>query len=156
VQKKPGAHTHVCKITGLDFLLATTLRAACMLAVVVGSTRATPMDEDDIAGRIRDDDELIVLDETRAIMGGISVSTAYEDPELMGLKVNMSAGDRRSHLIRFIKREILALRAERVARAEANAPNIRAQTEARVEQRRARQRLNRGLQRAVNPEPAQK
>jgi hypothetical protein len=114
------------------------------------------MDEDDIAGRIRDDDELIVLDETRAIMGGISVSTAYADPELMGLKVNMSAGDRRSHLIRFIKREILALRAERVARAEANAANIRAETEARVEQRRARQRLNRGLRRAVNPEPAQK
>jgi len=113
------------------------------------------MDEDDIAGRIRDDDELIVLDETRAIMGGISVSTAYEDPELMGLKVNMSAGDRRSQ-IRFIKREILALRAERVARAEVNAATIRAQTEARVELRRARQRLNRGLRRAVNPEPAQK
>ena len=46
-------------------------------------------------------------------------------------------------MVRFIKREVHALRAERVARAEANAAKIRAEVEARVEQRRARQRRNR-------------
>jgi hypothetical protein len=112
------------------------------------------MDHD--TGRIRDDDELIDLDETRKIMGGVSVSTIYDDPEIQALKISMTPPGRRVRMIRFIRREVAALRAERVARAEANAPNIRAQTEARVEQRRARQRLNRGLRRAVNPEPAQK
>ena len=41
-------------------------------------------------------------------------------------------------MVRFIKREVHALRAERVARAEANAAKVRAEVEARVEQRRAR------------------
>jgi hypothetical protein len=95
----------------------------------------------DTTGRIRDDDELIGLDETRGIMGGISVSTAYADPDLMALKINITAPGQRAKAIRFIKREVYALRAQRVARAEANAPRIRAETEARVEQRRTRQQL---------------
>jgi hypothetical protein len=90
--------------------------------------------------RIRPDDDLIGLDKMRAIMGGISVSTAYEDPELMALKISMTPPGRRTRRVRFIEREVLELRAQRVARAEADAPNVRAQTEARVEQRRARQR----------------
>ena len=91
--------------------------------------------------RIREDDTLIALDETRAIMGNISVSTAYEDPELQALKINMTPAGRRAHTVRFIRREVYALRAERVARAEANAEMVRSQVEARVAQRRARQRL---------------
>jgi hypothetical protein len=91
--------------------------------------------------RIREDDTLDDLDEARRIMGNISVSTAYADPELMALKINMTAPGRRGHLIRFIHRELHALRAERVARAAANAEIIRAETQARVEQLRVRQRL---------------
>jgi hypothetical protein len=90
---------------------------------------------------MRDDDDLIGLDETRKIMGGISISTAYEDGELMALKISMTPPGRRTRMVRFVKRKVLDLRAQRVARAEANAANVRAQTEARVEQRRARQRL---------------
>ncbi|MGY3347733.1 MULTISPECIES: hypothetical protein [unclassified Bradyrhizobium] len=95
---------------------------------------------DHIPKRIRDDDELINLDRTRAIMGGISVSTAYEDPELMALKIPMTAPGRRTKRVSFIEREVKALRAERVARAEANAERVRAETVARVERRRSRQR----------------
>jgi hypothetical protein len=93
-----------------------------------------------IASRMRDDDELVGLDKTRALMGDISVSTAYEDPELMALKISMTPPGRRTKRVRFIVREVLALRAQRVARAEANASKVRAEVEARVEQRRARQR----------------
>ena len=89
---------------------------------------------------MRDDDDLIGLGETRAIMGGISVSTAYEDPELMALKISMTPPGRRTKMVRFIRRKVLDLRALRVARAEANAAKVRAEVEARVEQRRARQR----------------
>jgi siroheme synthase (precorrin-2 oxidase/ferrochelatase) len=95
----------------------------------------------DIISRIREDDELIDLGETRKIMGDVSISSAYEDPELMALRISMTPPGRRTRMVRFIKREIHALRAERVARAEANAENVRAEVEARVEQRRARQRL---------------
>jgi hypothetical protein len=106
------------------------------------------MRDGDTTGRIRDDDELIQLDETRELLGGISVSTAYEDPELMALKISMTPEQRRTRMIRFIKREVLTLRAERVARAEANAANVRTEIEARVERRRARQRLARERSRA--------
>jgi hypothetical protein len=71
----------------------------------------------------------------------MSVATAYEDPELMAIKIKMTAGERRTKNVRFIKREVLALRAQRVSRSDT--ANIRAEVEARVEQRRARQRLRR-------------
>ena len=96
---------------------------------------------DDTLCRILDDDDLITLDETRTLMGGMSVATAYEDPDLMALKIKMTAGERRTKAVRFIKREVLALRAQRVERSEASAAKVRAEVEARVEQRRARQRL---------------
>lgn len=98
------------------------------------------MNDDNSDRRILDDDELIDLGETRKIMGGISVSTAYVDAGLMALKIPMTPAQRRTRMVRFIKREVHALRAERVARAEANAATVRAEVEARVEQRRARQR----------------
>src|SRR5258708_1588701 len=94
---------------------------------------------DDIIRRILDDDELITLDETRKILGGVSTSTAYTDADLMALRINMTAGEARAKRVRWIRREILALRAQRVARAEANAAKVRAEIEARVEHRRARQ-----------------
>jgi len=89
---------------------------------------------------ILDDDELIDLDETRKIMGGVSVSSAYANAELMALKISMTPGGRRTRMVRFIKCEVHALRAERVARAKANAAMVKAEVEARVEQRRVRQR----------------
>ena len=94
-----------------------------------------------IVSRMRDDDELIGLDKVRALMGDISISSAYEDSELMALKISMTPPGRRTKRVRFIAREVLALRNQRAARAEANAANVRAEVEARVEQRRARQRL---------------
>ena len=97
-------------------------------------------DDITIERRILDDDELINLDETRKIMGNISTSTAYEDAELMALKISMTPPGRRTKMVRFIRRKVLDLRAERVARAEANAAQIRAEVEARVERRRARRR----------------
>ena len=92
----------------------------------------------DTIGRIKDDDELIDLGETRKIMGDVSISSAYVDPELMALKIAMTPLDSAApRMVRFIKREVHVLRAERVARAEANAAMVRAEVEARVEQRRA-------------------
>jgi hypothetical protein len=117
---------------------------ACDQFNLIARGALDPMRDRDTNARIRDDDELISLDETRELLGGISVSTAYEDPELMALKISMTPEQRRTRMIRFIKREVLALRAERVARAEANAANVRAEIEARVERRRARQRLKTG------------
>jgi hypothetical protein len=96
--------------------------------------------QNDSASRVREDDELIDLTVTRGIMGNISISTAYEDPDLMALKIGMTAPGRRNRMVRFIRREVHALRAQRVARAEAAASTVRAQVEARVELRRAKQR----------------
>jgi hypothetical protein len=93
--------------------------------------------------RIHDDDELIGLVETLGLMGGQSVSCAYADPELMALKIPMTPGGRRVKAVRFIRREVLALRAARVARADSNAATIKAEIEARVERRREKQRLRR-------------
>ena len=95
---------------------------------------------DDDSPILLDNDELIDLSETRKIMGNPSVSTAYADPELMALKISMTPPGRRTRMIRFIGRKVLDLRAQRVARAEANAANVRAEVEARVSRRRARQR----------------
>ena len=63
-------------------------------------------------------------------MGNPSVSTAYADPELMALKISMTPPGRRTRMIQFIRRKVLDLRAQRVARAEANAANVRAEVEA--------------------------
>jgi hypothetical protein len=99
------------------------------------------MNGDDTLGRIRDDDELIDLGETLKLLGDPSISTAYEDPDLMALKIKMTPPGRRTKMVRFIRREVLALRAERVSNSEASAAKVRAEVGARVEQRRARQRL---------------
>lgn len=92
--------------------------------------------------RILDTDELIELDETLSILGGMAISTAYTDADLMALKISMTAGEgRRSKAIRFIRREILELRARRVERASAKAANVAKAIEERVERRRERQRV---------------
>lgn len=111
------------------------------------------MRDDDTPRRIRDDDELIALDAVRDILGGMSVATAYVDGELMALKISMTAGERRTHSVRWIKREILELRAQRVERADANAETVKAEIAARVERRRERQRLRVRTKRAAR-EPA--
>ena len=92
-------------------------------------------------GRVRDDDDLIDLVETLKIMGGIGISTAYEDPALMRLKIKMTSPERRTRMVRFIRREILELRAQRIERAEADGIIYQEKTEARLEARRVRQRI---------------
>ena len=69
----------------------------------------------DTIGRIKDDDELIDLSETRKIMGDVSISSAYEDPELMALKISMTPPGRRSRMVRFIKRQAARNRITRPA-----------------------------------------
>jgi hypothetical protein len=94
----------------------------------------------DAIGRIRPDDELIKRPEVQRLMGGISVSAVYDDPDLMHLKVNLTAAGEFPHAVRWIAREVLELRARRVARSEERTASVRAQIEARRERRRAKQR----------------
>ena len=57
------------------------------------------------AAGIRDDDVVISLAETLPLMGGISTSTAYADPDLMALKIDLSATGQKTKIIRFVKRK---------------------------------------------------
>ena len=90
--------------------------------------------------RIRPDDNLVKLARVQHLMGGMSVSAVYDDPDLMGLKINVTAADESTHAVRWIEREVLELRAQRVARSEERAAFVRAQIEVRRERRRAKQR----------------
>lgn len=99
---------------------------------------AAPMNDTDSSAY--DDDELITFSRVLELMGDMPLSTAYEDPELMALKINMTVPGRRSHAVRFIKRKVLDLRAKRIRASEANAVKVRAEVERRIEHRRTRQR----------------
>jgi hypothetical protein len=90
--------------------------------------------------RIRPDDEMIDRREVQRVMGNVSISSVYADPDLMRLKVNLMAKDNRSRAVRWIAREIHELRARRVARSEERGANVEAQIEKRHERRRTRQR----------------
>ena len=90
--------------------------------------------------RIRPDDELIKRPTVQQIMGGISISAVYDDPDLMSLKINLTAAGESTHAVRWIAREVLDLRARRVARSEERAASVRAQIEERRERRRTKQR----------------
>jgi hypothetical protein len=98
------------------------------------------MTREDCVGRIRPDDRLIKRPVVQAIMGGISVSALYEDPDLMGLKLNVTAAGKSPHSVCWIEREVHELRAQRVARSEERAAAVRAQVEQQRERRRARER----------------
>jgi len=102
--------------------------------------------------RIRPDDELVKLPKVQHLMGGMSVSAVYDDPDLMGLKINVTAADQSTHAVRWIEREVLELRAQRVARSEERAAIVRAQIEERRERRRAKQRVGRGVEGAQRSE----
>jgi hypothetical protein len=91
--------------------------------------------------RIRPDDELITTPQARLILGGISNSRAYEDPELMSLRLKLGPGDGPQAHVRYIKREVLELRAQRVVRSTASAAAARAQAEKRAAQRRQKRHL---------------
>lgn len=84
--------------------------------------------------RIRPDDVLIKRPVVQEIMGGISVSSVYDDPDLMRLKVCVTPIAKSPHAVAWIKRGIHELRAQRVARSEAKA----AAAQAQIEQRRGR------------------
>ena len=107
-------------------------------------SRPTDDDARSTAGRIRPDDEVIDTPETCAIMGGISVSTAYDDPELMALKIKIGGSTGRQARVRFIEREVHELRARRVEASQANADAIRVQTEKRLALRREKRRMRAG------------
>lgn len=102
--------------------------------------------------RIRPDDELVKLPKVQHLRGGMSVSAVYDDPDLMGLKINVTAADQSTHAVRWIEREVLELRAQRVARSEERAAIVRAQIEERRERRRAKQRVGRGVEGAQRSE----
>jgi hypothetical protein len=94
----------------------------------------------DAGGRIRPDDTLITRPEVQVIMGGLSTSALYEDPDLMSLKVVVVAGEHGgpSRHVRWISREVHELRARRVARSEEKAAGVRTAIEQRRERRRAK------------------
>jgi hypothetical protein len=102
--------------------------------------------------RIRDDDVLIDVPQTRELMGGISTSAAYDDPELMALKIKVGAEDSPQTRVRFIEREVRELLAQRVARSSASATARRAQAEKRAAQRRQKRRLRASAIESVRPQ----
>ena len=59
----------------------------------------------------------------------------------MALKIKIGGGTGRQGRVKFIKREVLDLRARRVARSEANAAAIRVQVEKRLALRREKRRV---------------
>jgi hypothetical protein len=96
------------------------------------------------ATRIRPDDVLIKRPAVQRLMGDISTSAVYDDPDLMRLKVSLVATGDSAHAVRWIEREVLDLRAQRVARSAERAANVGAEIERRRESRRARQRMKSG------------
>lgn len=96
------------------------------------------------ATRIRPDDVLIKRPAVQHLMGGISTSAVYDDPDLMRLKISLVATGASAHAVRWIEREVLDLRAERVARSTERAASVGAEIEKRRERRRARQRMKSG------------
>jgi hypothetical protein len=92
--------------------------------------------------RIRPTDVLIKLPAVRKIMGDIAASTVYEDPDLMGLKINLTAAEGATRAVNWIEREVHELRAKRVARSEERSATVREQIEKRRERRRAKQRAS--------------
>jgi hypothetical protein len=102
------------------------------------STDPVTLDDDDPA--LRDDDELIDLETTCALMGGVALSTVYADEDLMALRLYLTAGDGRGKAVRLIKRRVLNLRRRRAAQSNAEAEKVRALVERRRELRRERQR----------------
>ena len=98
-------------------------------------------DASSAASRILPDVELIHTPKTCELMGDFSISAAYDDPELMALKIKIGGGTGPHCAVRFIKREVLDLRARRVARSEANAAAIRTQVERRLALRREKRRM---------------
>jgi hypothetical protein len=109
--------------------------------VDVEELRVFPDDRNEINEiRIRPTDELIKLARVQTLMGGMSVSAVYEDPDLMALKLSVMAAGESTRAVRWIEREVLDLRARRVARSEERAASVRARIEERRERRRAKQR----------------
>jgi hypothetical protein len=67
-------------------------RFGVALRITHTSSQRMHMNDGNGDRHILDDDELIDLDETRKIMGGVSVSSAYANAELMALKISMTPG----------------------------------------------------------------
>jgi hypothetical protein len=84
----------------------------------------------------------VLIDATRVRekLGGVSMSTLYDDPEVMALKITMTASGRRSKRARWLEHEIDALVCERIARSRVDAETVRQEVIARNERRRAKRR----------------
>ena len=96
-------------------------------------------DRDFPASRIQPDDVLIKRPVVQEIMGNISVSSVYADPDLMRLRVYVTPTVKSPHAVNWIEREVYELRAHRVAQSDARA----AAAPARIGKRRERRRIKR-------------
>lgn len=94
--------------------------------------------------RMRADDELIKRPAVQRLMGGISTTAVYDDPDLMLLKICLMPENKsaRTRAVRWIAREVLDLRARRIARSEARAAQVHARVVKRHERRSKRAREN--------------
>jgi predicted DNA-binding transcriptional regulator AlpA len=106
-----------------------------------------------MVSRIRPDDVLIDLPMLQIKMGNVSVSTIYDDPDLMALKISLMPDSKstRTRSVRWIERETDELRARRVARSEQHAAATREKIEQRRDRRRAKQRATAGAPRHTAP-----
>ena len=86
------------------------------------------------------DEDLIDRNEVRRLLGDPSVSTLYADAEVRALAIPMTAPGKRVKMVRWVRREILELRRQRIAKARENAEAVRQQVTAQNERRREKRR----------------
>ena len=83
--------------------------------------------------------DLIDRDEVRRIMGGMSRTASYDDPDVAALAVPMTDSERTQW--RWLRHEIVGLVQTRIAKRDAQAAAIRAEVAARRERSLARKRI---------------
>jgi hypothetical protein len=98
---------------------------------------------DIITRSTRDDDELIDRSETKRLLGNVSTSSLYADPEVRALAIPLTEPGKRVKLVRWLRREILELRDQRIARARENSEAVRLDVIARNERRAEKRRQQR-------------
>jgi leucyl aminopeptidase (aminopeptidase T) len=85
--------------------------------------------------------DLIDEEETRREMGGMSVSSLYQDPELQALKFKMSAKGGAGKLARWDRREVRKLRDRGIAASRTQAEAVRLRVIEQNARRSAKRRL---------------
>ena len=87
-----------------------------------------------------DDVEWIGRGEVQRLMGGVSTSTLYADPEIRALAIPLTPAGSRTKKVRWIKSEVIELRRQRIAAARAKAQAVREKVIAQNERSRERRR----------------